>query len=190
MDDKANVLLGWLALQENRLDDAESHFQTAADVRMDFGGMLGAHGLLGLSLVSLRRNRPDEARELSRRALIELRDISPASTVLAEAVAYTAYLDNQTGVHDRAQRLTGAYEAWQATRGGARRIWQVMAWSGLMGRVMPLLPAPTDPVLARARAEGQAMSLEEAVTCALEPVDPVLAQSASCSPASERAAGS
>jgi len=56
------IHLGWLALAEDRLDDAESQFLTAAEVGEGYG-MYGAIALLGLGRVSLRRGKVGRARE-------------------------------------------------------------------------------------------------------------------------------
>ena len=81
---------------------------------------------------------------------------------------YLASVDAADGLYERAQRLLGANEAWFAARGPDARRW----WPNDPVRrgLVPLPPAPVDPLLIQAREEGRRMSLDGAVAFALEPV--------------------
>jgi non-specific serine/threonine protein kinase len=162
------IHLGWLAMADGSLDEAAFRFQTAVDLGTGWGGYYGALGLFGLGQVSLRRGEPEHARVLTRSALLDLREVSPGSTFLVEGLPYAASIDSYVGLHERAQRLMGAYEAWHDTRGGAGRSWEPTLRSLLTRRLMSLPPVSSDGVLVRARFEGRAMTLDQAVTCALE----------------------
>jgi hypothetical protein len=163
------VQLGWLGFAENDLAEAEWRFRTAVDLATGWGGLYVAQGLFGLCQVRLRRGEPEDARALCRRALLGLQETSSGNVYHVEGLAHTASVDAWVGLHARAQRLMGAYDAWHA-RGGAERMWHP-SWSVFARSLVPLPPTPTDPSLARARAEGRAMSLDEAVAWALEPIE-------------------
>jgi hypothetical protein len=49
------IQLGWLAVAEDRLDEAESHFQKLVDREARWGGKNYGPALLGLGQVNLRR---------------------------------------------------------------------------------------------------------------------------------------
>jgi hypothetical protein len=167
-----NIGLGWLAVADNRLDDATRYFQTAVDVGTEFGGWQGVLGLFGLGQMSLRRNDLDQAQQQYHQALIDLRDMAPGIH-LVEALPYAASLEYHLGRHERAHRLMGAREAWHDARGGEGRTWRATLWSVLTRSLVPLPPMPSDPALVQARIEGRAMTLDEAVAYALEPVEAV-----------------
>jgi non-specific serine/threonine protein kinase len=160
--------LGWLALAEGRLDEAESHFQSLIDLGADWGGMHGVPGLLGLGQVSLRRGDVEQARAVYRQLLVDLQQRSPGSIVLADALTYMASANWAAGLDAPAQRLLGANEAWHAAHGGQGRTWSPNARSPLKRGLVPIPPMPSDPSLLRARAEGTAMTLDEAVAHGLE----------------------
>jgi non-specific serine/threonine protein kinase len=160
--------LGWLAIAEDRLDEAELHFRTAVDLGTGWGGFYGALGMVGLGQVSLRRGETEQARTLYRQVLLDFRQTSPGSIYLVEGLACAASVEACAGLQERAQRLMGAYEAWHDARGDAAT-WLVLIWSGVTRSLVLLPPMPTDPVLVRARVEGRAMTLDEAVTYALDP---------------------
>ena len=161
--------LGWLAIAEDRLDDAESHFRALVDLGAGLGGFHTAPALLGLGQVSLRRGDVGHARDVYRRLLVELRESEPGGSRVAETLVYLASVEAGSGLHGRAQRLLGANEAWHAARGGAGRIWSPNIRSPLKRGLVPIPPTPTNTALVQARAEGRAMSLDEAVTYALKP---------------------
>ena len=121
--------------------------------------------------MSLRRGQHESARELYCRALIDLRERSPRSVGLVEALAYAASTESRAGLFERAQRLMGAYENWYASREAVARMWLPLLRSALIRRLMSVPTQPSDPLLLRARVAGRAMSLEAAVSYALEPVD-------------------
>jgi hypothetical protein len=93
--------------------------------------------------------------------------------VLANGLLCMASVDNLAGLDERAQRLLGANEAWHAARDRASRTWASSNRGPLMWGPMPIPATPTEVRLIRARAEGRAMSLEEAVTYALSVVPPM-----------------
>jgi hypothetical protein len=65
----------------------------------------------------------EHARALTGRALLDLRTTVHGSLNVAQGLVYAAFVDGYAGLHERAQRLMGAYEAWHDTRGGAGRGW-------------------------------------------------------------------
>ena len=161
--------LGWLAIAEGRLDDAESHFQKLLDLGSGWAGYHDVPGLIGLGQVALRRGDPERARALYRRLLVDVREFS-GSLVLAIALIYTASVEAVAGLDERAQRLMGACEAWHSARGGVW-IWAANLRGPLTRGLVETPAIPTDERLAQARANGRAMSLDEAVTYALEPAE-------------------
>jgi tetratricopeptide (TPR) repeat protein len=175
-----SIGLGWLALADNRLDDATRYFQTAVDLGTEFGGFYAVVGVFGLGQMSLRRNDLELARRQYRQALIDLREMA-TGVFLVEGLAYAASVEAFAGRHDRAQRLMGAREAWHDARGGAERTSRSNMWSVLTRRLVQVPPMPSDPALVQARLEGRAMTLDEAVTYALEPVEVVEQDTRMCS---------
>jgi hypothetical protein len=90
---------------------------------------------------------------------------------MADVLLDTACVEWVAGRHARAQRLLGANEAWYDAHGGVGRVWRPTTRNPLKRGLVPVPPVPSDPLLLQARAEGRAMSLDEAVTFALEPLD-------------------
>jgi predicted ATPase/transcriptional regulator with XRE-family HTH domain len=164
-----SMQLGWLAAAENRLDDATRYFQAAVELGTEFGGFYGVLGVFGLGQMSLRRNDLEQARRQYRQAMTDLRETAPGSVFLAEALPYAASLEYHLGLHERAQRLMGAYECWLTTRRTDEGTRGGMMWSRLGRGVVQVPPVPSEPALVRARAEGRAMSVDAAVAYALEP---------------------
>ena len=82
---------------------------------------------------------------------------------------YLACVDAADGLHERAQRLLGANEAWFAARGPVARRW----WPNdpMRRGLVPVPPAPVNPLLIQAREQGRLMSLDRAVAYALESVN-------------------
>jgi predicted ATPase len=159
--------LGWLAVADGRLDDAELHF--AADAGSVYG--LRPWALLALGHVRLLQGDLAQARALHCRALVQVREFEPGGSTMADALLYMASVEEAAGLHERAQHLLGANEAWHAAHGGAGQMWRPWTWTLLQARLVQLPPAPTDPLLARARAEGRRMNLDQAVAFALQTVD-------------------
>ena len=161
--------LGWLAVAEDRLDDAESHFQTLLDLGARLGSGHYQPAVLGLGQVSLRRGDTRHARAVYCRLLSDHREISPNSALVARMLVYLASVDAADGLYERAHRLLGANEAWFAARGPAARRW----WPNDPVRrgLLPVPPAPVDPLLIQAREEGRLMSFDLAVAYALESVN-------------------
>jgi tetratricopeptide (TPR) repeat protein len=163
-----SIQLGWLAVAEDRLDEAELCFRTAVDLGTGWGSFYSAFGMFGLGHVSLRRGETEHARKFYRQALLDFRETSSGSVTpvyLVEGLACAASLAACRGLHERAHRLMGAYEAWHDARGVAGRTWLLSSPRSLVR----FPPMPSDPVLARARVEGRGLTLDEAVACALEP---------------------
>ena len=164
--------LGWLAIADGRLADAETHFRKALDLAEGIGYVAAAAlSLVGLGQVALRMGDPQRARDLHCRGLIAQREAGGA--YLASALAYLASVEEAAGQHDRAQRLMGASEAWHAVQGGALEVWLPWTHGPLRRGLVPLPGVPTDPLLVQARAEGRAMTLDEAVASALRAPDPM-----------------
>jgi non-specific serine/threonine protein kinase len=165
-----SIGLGWLAVADNRLDDATRYFQTAVDVGTEFG-YYRVLGVFGLGQISLRRNDLEKARQQYRQALIDLREMAPGSVYLAEGLPYAASLEYDMGRYERAHRLMGAYERWRAASRSGGGTWEPLMWSGLGRSLVQLPPVSTDPVLIQARIDGRAMSLDAAAAYALELVE-------------------
>jgi DNA-binding CsgD family transcriptional regulator len=165
-----SIGLGWLAVADNRLDDATRYFQAAVDVGTEFG-YYRVLGVFGLGQISLRRNDLEQARQQYRQALIDLREMAPGSVYLAEGLPYAASLEYDMGQHERAHRLMGAYERWRAASRSRGGTWEPLMWSGLGRSLVQLPPVPSDAALIQARVDGQAMSLDAAVAYALEAVE-------------------
>jgi tetratricopeptide (TPR) repeat protein len=159
--------LGWLAIADGRLVEAELAFQKALDLAEGIGYVAAsAMALVGLGQVALRRSELELARELHCKALFTQRDAGGA--YLASGLVYLASVEEAAGAHERAQCLMGASEAWHDARGGAFAVWLPWTHGPLRRGLVRLPPAPTEPLLAQARAEGRAMSLDEAVSYALQ----------------------
>jgi predicted ATPase/DNA-binding XRE family transcriptional regulator len=162
--------LGWLAIAEGRLDNAESHFQTLLDLGTGWAGYHDVPGLIGLGQVALRRGDLQHARTLYRRLMMDVRESAPGSIVLAIALVYMASVDAVAGLDERAQRLMGASDAWHTARDGTWT-WAANLRGPLTRGLVPIPTRPTDARLTQARAVGQGMSLADAVTYALESVE-------------------
>jgi predicted ATPase/DNA-binding CsgD family transcriptional regulator/DNA-binding XRE family transcriptional regulator len=163
------IQLGWLAMADGRLDDAELHFNMLVNPSAGWGALLAPAGILGLGQVNVQRGKLDLARSLYRSLLVDLRESSPESALLADLLVYQAAVESRSGLEERAQRLLGANEGWHAAHGLARRTWRPNVWSPVMRGLVPIPPIPSDPRLVKARAEGRATTLDEAVAYALEP---------------------
>jgi hypothetical protein len=165
------VVLGWVSVAQDRLAEAETHFQLLVEYGAGWGGYHTPLGLVGLGCVSVRRRDLPRARSFYRRMLIDLRETSAESVILADALLHMASLDEVEGLHKRAQCLTGANEAWHAVHGGARSIWEPAMRIPLLRGLVPVPPKPVDADLLLARAQGLAMTLDQAATYALEPIE-------------------
>jgi tetratricopeptide (TPR) repeat protein len=165
--------LGWLAIAEGRLADAETHLRKALDLAEGIGYVAAAAcSLVGLGQVALRRGDLDLARALHCQALLAQREAGGA--YLASGLVYLASVEAAAGQHDRAQRLMGASEAWHAARGGFRQVWLPWTHGPLRRGLVAVPPLPTASELAQARAEGRTLPLDEAVAWALRPREAVL----------------
>jgi hypothetical protein len=160
-----------LAIAENQLDDAESHFKTLLDLGARLGNPRHSPAVLGLGVACLRRGDTQQARVLYRRLLADHWEVSPDSALAANTLAYLAAVEAADGRHERAHRLVGASEAWHAARDPAARRWWPNLRGPLLRGLVPVPPAPVDPHLVQAREEGRLMSLEAAVAYALESVN-------------------
>jgi tetratricopeptide (TPR) repeat protein len=164
--------LGWLAIAEGRLDDADTSFRALLNPSARRGSEPIPVGLVALGQVSLLRGDVEQARALHRRALIQIQEAEHDGTMLADALVDMACVEAVAGRHERAQRLLGANETWYAAHGGAGRLWRPSTRNPQKRGLVPIPPMPTDPLLMRARVEGRGMSLDQAVALALKPVDP------------------
>jgi ATP/maltotriose-dependent transcriptional regulator MalT len=160
--------LGWLAMAEHRLDLAESHFRTLFDLGGGWGGYHTVPALLGLGQVSLRRGDVEQARAVYRQLLTDLRETEPGSSRMADTLVFVAAVEQAARQPERAQCLVGASEAWHTARGGAGRMWSLNIRGPLIRGLVPVPPPPGDPALLRAYSKGYAMSLDDAVSFALE----------------------
>ena len=167
----ASAQRGWLAVAEDRLGDAESHFQSLLKLGARRGNPHYSPAVLGLGVVCLRRGDTHQARVLYRRLLSHHWETSPDSALVPNMFAYLAAVEAADGLHERAQRLLGANEGWYAARGPAGRRWWPNLRGPLLRGLVPVPPMPLDPRLVQAREEGRLMSLDEAVAYALEPVN-------------------
>jgi hypothetical protein len=159
-----------LAIAEDQLDDAESHFKTLLDLGARLGNPRYSPAVLGLGVVRLRRGDTQQARVLYRRLLSDHWETSPDSALAANTLAYLAAVEDADGLHERAHRLLGASEGWHAVRGPAGRRWWPNLRGPLLRGLVPVPPVPVDPHLVQAREEGWLMSLDAAVAYALESV--------------------
>jgi hypothetical protein len=164
--------LGWLAIADGRLTDAELHFKQALDLADGIGYVAAAAmALVGLGQVALRRPDLGLARDLHCKAILAQRDAGGA--YLASGLVYLASVEAAAGEPERAQRLMGASEAWHAARGGAFEVWLPWTHGPLRRGLVRVPPAPTEALLVQAWVEGREMSLDEAVSYALQAPDPV-----------------
>ena len=118
--------------------------------------------------MSLRRGDTQNARAVYLRLVSDHRDSSPDSALLADTLVYLASVEAADGLHERAQRLLGANDAWHAARGRAGRRWFPNLRDPLRRGLVPVPQVPVDPRLIRARAEGRMMSLDAAAAYALD----------------------
>jgi len=162
-----DLQLGWLAIAEERLDDAESHFRKA-DAPSRWGSSPPPVVILALGHVYLLRSNLERAREVYRRGLLRVREAEPGGMTMADALLDTACAEAAAGFHDRAQRLIGANESWYAAHGGAGRVWRPFTRNPLKRGLVPIPSVPTERGLVQARTEGRAMTLDDAVEFALE----------------------
>jgi hypothetical protein len=167
----SSAQLGWLAIGEDRLREAELHFKTVLDRGARLGNPHYAPAVLGLGVVCLRRGDTQQARVLYRRLLSHHWETAPGSALTANTLAYLAAVEAADGLHERAHRLLGASEGWHAARGPEGRRWWPNLRGPLLRGLVPVPPAPVDPLLIQAREEGRLMSLEETVAFALEAVN-------------------
>jgi non-specific serine/threonine protein kinase len=163
--------LGWLAIAEGHPEDAESHFRVGLNPDTRLGSAPLPITLLALCQVRLILGDLEQARALSRQALVQVQETEPGGMTMADALVEVAGVEAAFDRPDRAQRLLGANEAWYAAHGGTGRVWRPSTRNPLKLGQMPIPPVPSDAVLLKERAVGRTMSLDEAVAFALESVD-------------------
>jgi non-specific serine/threonine protein kinase len=168
----ARLQLGWLAIAEGNLDDAESHLRSLIAPSGRWGTAPIPAGLLALGQVCLLRGDLEQTRALCCEGLVQLREVEPGGLTMANALVDMACVEAVAGRHARAQRLLGANEAWYAGHGGMGHTWRHSSRSALKQGLVPIPPVPTDASLVQARADGRLMSLDEAVAFALQDVIP------------------
>jgi predicted ATPase len=159
--------LGWLAIAEGRLEEAEARFR-GARTPSNWGSAPAPVLILALAHVRLLQGDVEQARVIDLEALVRLQESEPGGRTMADALVDLACVEEVAGMHEKAQRLLGANEAWYAAHGGAGQVWRPFTRSPLKRGLVPVPPVPTDPYLLKARAEGRAMSLDEAAALALE----------------------
>jgi tetratricopeptide (TPR) repeat protein len=167
----AGLISGWVAIADGHLEEADTHFREILDRATRSGSAPAPVTLLGLGQVCLLQGDLEQAQELHRRALIQVQETEPGGMTMADALLDTACVEEVAGRHARAQRLLGANETWYDAHGGAGRVWRPTTRNPLKRGLLPAPPLPTDPLLMQERAEGQGMSLDEAVAFALEAPD-------------------
>jgi hypothetical protein len=159
--------LGWMALADGRLVEAESHFKFVRDLTAGWGGNAPIW-CIGLGQVSLRRGELEQALALHRQALFELHKCGASGVHLADALMCLASVEAAADRPERAQRLVGARNAWYALHDGVGRIWLPTSRAPLKRGLVHVPDVADDVDLAQARAEGCRMSLDEAVAYALD----------------------
>jgi non-specific serine/threonine protein kinase len=162
------MVCGWVAIAEGRLEEADAHFRGVIDRASRSGGAPVPVTLLALGQVCLLRGDLAQSEDLHRRALILVREMEPGGMTMAATLLDTACVEAAAGRAARAQRLLGAHEAWYEAHGGAGRVWRPHTRNGLKRGLVPVPPVPTDPLLMHERAEGRRLSLDEAVAFALK----------------------
>jgi hypothetical protein len=163
----ADLVCGWVAIADGHLEEAESCFRKVLDAAVRARSAPAPVTFLGLGQVYLLKGDLDEAQELHRRALVQVRETEPGGMTMADALLDAACVETIAGRHARAQRLLGANETWYDAHGGAGRVWRPTTRNPLKRGVVPVPPLPADPHLMQERVEGRAMSLDEAVAFAL-----------------------
>jgi hypothetical protein len=164
----AALISGWVAIADSHLDEADAHFRSVLDVAVRARSAPAPVTLLGLGQVRLLKGDLNEAQELHRRALIQVLETEPGGMTMADALLDTACVETVAGRDARAQRLLGANESWYDAHGGVGRVWRPTTRNPLKRGLVEVPSPPTDPRLIQERAEGRAMSLDQAVAFALE----------------------
>jgi tetratricopeptide (TPR) repeat protein len=162
--------LGVLAASQGDKKTARSCYEEALALhRENFDTHNIAIALANLSALASKRGQIEEAKALTHEALGLAHGLGDKEVIIAclENLGEQAASEGQA---DRAARLLGASEALRGDTGHAPlpQPDQQESWA----RIMALLGAGLDDEhLAAARAEGHAMTLDEAVAYALEPAD-------------------
>jgi len=154
----ASMFAGDLYGSRDLLQESLGIFQEARDDTWGWGNALG--GLAGLAAM---RGDPNEAHRLALEGLALYGEQTNAVIITGHLRTLTL-VANQLGQHERAARLAGAEAAWRGKLG-----FQVpSAFEPFEDPGQAAAGQLSDEAFQRAWAEGQAMSLEEALAYALE----------------------
>ena len=158
------INVGWIAI--HRLD-----FERARDALEEYlaeeswKNPVGiANGNVNLGLVALYEGNRDEADERFRQAIAYAR-APRARPTIGEALYGLGAVAAIDGDAERAVRLRGAADALKAVMGASRSAPEQFVVERYLDPVEAGLP---EAVRERARDEGGAMSMDEAIACALE----------------------
>jgi tetratricopeptide (TPR) repeat protein len=159
--------LGILAQNQGDEDTARSRYEEALALYRENSDTHNIAGSLGnLAELARTQGRIEEAKALTHEALGLAHGLGDKEIIIGCLEDFGEQAASE-GQADRAARLLGASEALREDTGHAPQF-QQRPWA----RIMALLDAEFDPEhLAAARAEGHAMTLDEAVAYALEPAD-------------------
>jgi predicted ATPase/DNA-binding SARP family transcriptional activator len=160
--------IGDLALSQGDDETARSRFEEALALFREISNTPGiALTLSNLGEVARMQGRIDEANALWHEALGLARALGDKEAIIW-CLESLGELDASEGQADRAARLLGASDALREDTGHAPD----PSDQRKLERITALLGAELDEEhLAAARAEGHAMTLDEAVAFALEPTD-------------------
>lgn len=154
----ARMFTGDLDASRDLLEESLRIFQEVGHDTWGWGNALG--GLGGLAAL---RGDPTEARKLTFESLaLYGEQVNPV--IITGLLRFRSLLANQLGQHERAARLAGAEAAWRGKVGGRvpEAFFPYEDPGQAAGRQI------SDEAFQRAWAEGQAMSLAEALAYARE----------------------
>jgi predicted ATPase/class 3 adenylate cyclase len=154
----ARMFAGDLDASRDLLEESLRIFQEVGHDTWGWGNAVS-----GLGGMAALRGDPTEARKLILESLALFGEQWNA-VIITGHLRFLSLLANQLGQHERAARLAGAEEAWRGKVGG-----QVPdAFFPYEDPVQTAARQLSDEAFQRAWAEGQAMSLEEALAYARE----------------------
>jgi predicted ATPase/class 3 adenylate cyclase len=158
--------LGEEARSRGDAERATAYYEEALTIVREMGDMLLlVSNLHNLGQVALRRGDPERAAALFREGLALARHAGTSGVYWAESVAGMAAVAAQHGQPERAARLLGAVRAAQDASGVQMAPVDQAAFDGCVATARSRL---NDGAFSAAWAEGNAMSLEQAVADALE----------------------
>ena len=156
--------LGWVALREGHLAEAEALLQET----LALGREVGAKQHIALALWYLgkharQQGQHGQARERLREGLLVARELGERYLTLG-LLGEIAMLSVAGGETERAARLKGAEVALRARLGVPLARWDQAEGEEALAHIRAILG---EKGFTRASEQGRAMSLEEAVACAL-----------------------